>query len=396
MPRTVHFNIQEHIISGCHVRQYPGLTSGRQEEDMRLHVKQYTPRNQPLESSDAVTLIAMQGIGFPKELYEPLWDHLHHHSRSHGYCIRSIWMADMAPQGISGILNEKNMSMDNSWEDHTRDVFHMINHFRNEMPRPLVGVGHSCGGLQMANLAHIHPRLFTTVILMDPAFLVNEKGEIIYPEKAIRDITHGKDLWRTRAEAAAFVEKTYPAWDQRVKRRMIQYGFRDLPTALYPELPPEADVADPPVTLTTTKHQMAMMLVRPCFDGLDHVDAKRRTNKSFHRPEVVPSAERMKTLRPPTLFLLGRHTNRRWLEAIRRTADATGLGVGGSGGKPEGRVREVMVRAGHAFPFTAVGETGLACSAWLGEEMGTDHLVLPLKWKEMFRPRDDEAARSRL
>lgn len=33
-----------------------------------------------------------------------------------------------------------------SWSDHARDLLHMINHFRREMPRPLVGIGHSMGG----------------------------------------------------------------------------------------------------------------------------------------------------------------------------------------------------------------------------------------------------------
>lgn len=30
--------------------------------------------------------------------------------------------------------------------DHARDLFLMINHFRDQMPRPLVGIGHSMGG----------------------------------------------------------------------------------------------------------------------------------------------------------------------------------------------------------------------------------------------------------
>ena len=33
-----------------------------------------------------------------------------------------------------------------SWMDHARDLLLMINHFREQMPRPLVGIGHSFGG----------------------------------------------------------------------------------------------------------------------------------------------------------------------------------------------------------------------------------------------------------
>jgi hypothetical protein len=36
-----------------------------------------------------------------------------------------------------------------SWTDHARDLLLLINHFRAEMPQPLVGIGHSYGGNQM-------------------------------------------------------------------------------------------------------------------------------------------------------------------------------------------------------------------------------------------------------
>lgn len=36
-----------------------------------------------------------------------------------------------------------------NWFDHSRDLLHMINHFREEMPRPIIGVGHSMGCAQL-------------------------------------------------------------------------------------------------------------------------------------------------------------------------------------------------------------------------------------------------------
>lgn len=78
----------------------------------------------------------------------------------------------MSNQGASGILNE-NIQGDTStcsypihlpdisepkpllinhianWFDHSRDLLHMINHFREEMPRPIIGVGHSMGCAQL-------------------------------------------------------------------------------------------------------------------------------------------------------------------------------------------------------------------------------------------------------
>lgn len=41
-----------------------------------------------------------------QELYEPLWADLHGRLKSAGVDIRSIWIADVANQGASSILNE--------------------------------------------------------------------------------------------------------------------------------------------------------------------------------------------------------------------------------------------------------------------------------------------------
>jgi len=35
------------------------------------------------------------------------------------------------------------------WYDHPRDLMHLINLKRDEMPRPIVGIGHSMGGAQL-------------------------------------------------------------------------------------------------------------------------------------------------------------------------------------------------------------------------------------------------------
>ncbi len=35
-----------------------------------------------------------------------MWEDLHARSRSNGFKIRSIWIADLANQGASGVLNE--------------------------------------------------------------------------------------------------------------------------------------------------------------------------------------------------------------------------------------------------------------------------------------------------
>lgn len=96
---------------------------------------------------------------------------MYERSKRGNFAIRSIWIADVASQGRSYVLNEDNLGNDReaglassnhsrmltllllhkaSWLDHARDLLYMINHFRDQMPRPLIGIGHSMGGAQMS------------------------------------------------------------------------------------------------------------------------------------------------------------------------------------------------------------------------------------------------------
>jgi len=97
---------------------------------------------------------------------------MYERSKKGNFAIWSIWIADVASQGMSYVLNEDNLGNDRkiglashyhsriltllsqkaSWMDHARDLLYMINHFRDQMSRPLIGIGHSMGGAQMSVL----------------------------------------------------------------------------------------------------------------------------------------------------------------------------------------------------------------------------------------------------
>lgn len=109
------FEKHEHEGLASHIREYAGSTVS-QEDVLRLHVCQYVPhkRQEPLPS-DAVTIIAAHANGYPKELYEPLWDELLLRADRCGFTIRGIWIADTANFGASGVLNEELLSSDCKW-----------------------------------------------------------------------------------------------------------------------------------------------------------------------------------------------------------------------------------------------------------------------------------------
>ncbi|KAI2890187.1 hypothetical protein CBS11852_6469 [Aspergillus niger] len=108
------FRVVEHIVECQHIREYPAATANGQEDVLNLVVKQYIPLDNPNPQPGDVTILAAHANGFPKELYEPLWEELYARSKANGFRIRSIWMADVAHQGESSVVNEDLLGNDPS------------------------------------------------------------------------------------------------------------------------------------------------------------------------------------------------------------------------------------------------------------------------------------------
>lgn len=231
----------------------------------------------------------------------------------------------------------------------------------------------------------MHPRLLSALVLMD-ASLNNRAptaGGRNPSPNGFHHVVYRKDIFKSRSEAVAALKKNgvYRKFDPRVLDRMVKYGFRDLPTALYPEVPADADKSDPPVTFTTSKHQDSWTQFRANFDP-PRVDGRVVVDRSAHpdidpraheaplyRPEVPATALRLPHLRPMTAFILGEKTYLP-LESVREAIGWTGTGVGGSGGVAEGRVTEITVPNGpHLFPLFMPNETADAVASWLGQAM---------------------------
>ncbi|KAJ4353344.1 uncharacterized protein N0V89_005072 [Didymosphaeria variabile] len=407
------FRIDEHTLDASHIRGFPRTTSTHQNEVMQLAIKQYTPLNNPHPQPGDITIISAHANAFPKELYEPLWDELLKICQQHSFKIRGIWIADVVHQGQSSVLNEDKLGNDPAWLDHSRDLLHMVNTFRDKMPRPLIGVGHSMGGCQLANLALIHPRLFETLILFDP--VIQRQLSLSGNVGPAHASAKRRDRWPSREDAAKSMlrSKFYQSWDKRVFERWIQHGLRDLPTSLYPTSDatpgplPAAVSSDPSltptppqpreVTLKTTKHQEVMTFLRPNFAARPGVDSEpssaefseanptainRRTHPDlillpmpqtpFYRGESMLVFRQLPFLRPSVLYVFGSLSfltlDKRQIE---EKMELTGSGPSGSGGAKEGRVANVMVQdAGHLIPMEKVEESALHAASWIGKEMG--------------------------
>ncbi|KAF7714953.1 Alpha/beta hydrolase fold-1 domain-containing protein [Penicillium ucsense] len=367
------FKIIEHVLAGQHIREHPHtLGTGRQEGLLHIAIKQYIPIDRPEPAPDnAVTIIALHANGIPKELYEPLWETLYDHLKQKSIPLRGIWIADTANHGASYVLNEDKQGDTTNLFDHSRDLLHMVNCFRDEMPRPLIGIAHSMGCSQLVNLATIHPRLLSTIILVEPVIFVDGWYP---PFNPARFAAKRHDLWDSREAAETDLRQSCRRWDPRVVDLFLRYGIRPVPTRLYnnktkPDLPPGA------VTLTTTKYQEMWQYnlanVEPESAGLDHLllpdwDTKSARPLGYARPECCAAMRNLPSLRPSVLFVYGSRSP--WSSPDLQTlhVSSTGVGTGGSGGIEHGKVKKAVLEKGsHVLLLEDVDWSAQTVAEWV-------------------------------
>ncbi|KAJ6171048.1 hypothetical protein N7470_000115 [Penicillium chermesinum] len=368
------FRVVEHVVPCQHIREYPGATADSQEDVLQLAVKQYIPLDNENPQPGDVTILAAHANGFPKELYEPLWEEIHARSKDSGFRIRSIWMADVAHQGESSVLNEHALGNDPSWFDHPRDLLHLVNVKRAEMPRPIVGLGHSFGGAQLTQLSLMHPRLLHTLVLLDPVIQPQpttlddvsfEENQFIIA-KTTQLSTYRREIWPSRKAAEESFQRSpfYQAWDPRVLKQWVKYGLRDLPTALHPlDDKTKIDPANPPVTLRTPLHQEVFTFSRPNYTNIPgngkpvnrvtHPDLELTSfSYPFYRPEPTRIFHQLPFVRPSVLYIFGGKSD---LSLPQKRADKlanTGTGT-----------------LAICLPEEAVTECADAAASWIGPEL---------------------------
>lgn len=224
-----------------------------------------------------------------------------------------------------------------------------------------------------AQLALWHPRLLSSLVLIDPIL------QIPNPSISLAGLsTKRRDIWPSRDGAAAKFKqsKFFQAWDPRVLDLWIEHGLRQVPTELYPA--EKESPSDERVTLTTSKHQELFSFVRPTYltkewehsndqDPEQNLDCP---NYSFHRPEPPRIFRQLPELQPSLLYIFGKQSDFSTPPQRQEKMQITGTGVGGNGGSASGRVQEAVLDCGHLVPMEKVSECADAITSFLDKDMG--------------------------
>lgn len=243
------------------------------------------------------------------------------------------------------------------------------------------GIGHSMGGNVIVNLALMHPRLLSTVVVYEPVINMNSATMEF---SALGPMTTKPDMWPSRKEAEVYFRKNkfYAKWDPRAMDAWLKYGLRPLPTALYPMTTDEHSGA---VTLVTTRHQEALSFARaaypppgssmkafnPTSSAHPDLGLDRNPQNLFYRPEVTSTYAQLAYLRPSCYYIYGDRSHLSSAVAQERAAKfvITGTGTGGNGGFRKGGVKETLVSGSHFVPLERPGEIASLMNAWLSSEI---------------------------
>lgn len=228
----------------------------------------------------------------------------------------------------------------------------------------------------------MHPRLFTSLVLIDP--VIQERSAEIDPSpdappNLAQLSTFRRDVWPSREEAAKLFAKSAQCktWDPRVLDRWIQYGLRDGPTLLKPNM------KSPQVTLTCTPSQEVFTFLRSNFEGYGvkgnpinrdthpDIDPSKPIVAPFYRSEPPKIYDRLGEVRPSVLYVFGSTSAVSGSAMNASKISRTGIGLGGSGGAALGRVKSVTLEGvGHLIPMEASERTAAAVADWVGSEIG--------------------------
>jgi pimeloyl-ACP methyl ester carboxylesterase len=273
-------------------------------------------------------------------------------------------------------MNEDAIGDEPHWDDVARDILQLVNHFQDEMPHPLIGIGQSWGGYPVFQAALYHPRLFTAVVGLEPFVSLGgpKKRNMSFAGVTVFAMAKRRDTWNSREEARKALLKNpyFQAFDPEVFELVMKHDFLELPRPV--------GAKDTPVTLKTPKAMevVTMMRLEP-GQGLCNEDSELEYDKDspgeilpgFYRVEPQIMQPRLAKIRPAVLYCFGTDSTlpkkQDWLQELLKI---TGAGRGGNGGAATGNVEGVWIEgAGHPMPLEKPKLTAEKMVPFLGKQL---------------------------
>ena len=131
---------------------------------------------------------------------------------------------------------DKRYPIDNHWRSLTAQVIESI--VRQAKGRPVIGIGHSLGGVLTFQAAQQRPDLFSQVIMLDPAFIMGKDALVLHVAKTFKLkmldqmspaglSKRRREHWESREQAAALLRPKgfYQAFDSRCFDAYIQHAL---------------------------------------------------------------------------------------------------------------------------------------------------------------------------
>ena len=90
-------------------------------------------------------------------------------------------------------------------------------------------MGQSCLNIRRVILCMMHPRLLSTLVLIELVMI----DEISGTPSPVLQSTVRRNSWETPSKAESYLRKAFQSWDPRALDRLVERGLGETPTALY-------------------------------------------------------------------------------------------------------------------------------------------------------------------
>lgn len=290
LPFDAPFTLSTHIIPAAHLRTLPyaptpapapaGLSKDeREKHNQEIRIKLRVLASPPPSSGhpmllwnclnryvrkgatgDGLTLFFTHANGFPKEVWEPVIKRIL--NSPSGEQVDEIWSWEAVQHGDSYLLNGESLGYLFDWADNGRDILNFMHYFIpsriTDAPLPtnlqrvsseetrcrqtqgfkrrtILGIGHSYGGCTTVFAALENPKVFSSLILVDPVIIKpydqeEDQGQV---DARVTGLLNGalnrRSVWPSKEEALAGFQKNpfFNSWDPEVLKIYVECGLYD-------------------------------------------------------------------------------------------------------------------------------------------------------------------------